>query len=270
DNAQSVANLASEQSVADAAPVPPKIEGTQERATVSRNVSPQPPADIGHSVAVEGNTCAASNGTLVVESDQRPKDTIPCNLSDSGALIAGPKETLAKTREANDRVETDGIAKDLLRGANAQHSSTFSTCPHPAAAMDNLEACEVQENGQQPCEVGHDSSNHSSTNARSLQPCENYPEFSKGTFAKIQLKSANAQCDKTVRYIIYIHDIVRPFPETALSPKLMVTKYSFIADHLNFGTESPIEKEKELVLHFGVLDKMGDENDSEFICVNDI
>jgi hypothetical protein len=103
-----------------------------------------------------------------------------------------------------------------------------------------------------------------------LQPCENYPEFSKGTFAKVQLKLANAQCDKTAHYIIYIHDIVRPFPETALSPKLMVTKYSFIADHLNFGAESPIEKEKELVLHFGALDKMGEEVDSEIICVNDI
>ncbi|KAH2164954.1 hypothetical protein KXV74_006386, partial [Aspergillus fumigatus] len=270
DNAQSVANLASEQSVADAAPVPPKIEATQERATVSRNVSPQPPADIGHSVAVEDNTCAASNGTLVVESDQRPEDTIPCDPVDAGALIAGPKEALAKAEEENDHLIPDEIAKLLLGGANAQHSSTFSTCPNPAAAMDNFEACELQENGQQPCEVGHDSSSHSSTNARLLQPCENYPEFSKGTFAKIQLKLANAQCDKTVRYIIYIHDIVRPFRETALSPKLMVTKYSFIADHLNFGAESPIEKEKELVLHFGVLDKMGDENDSEFICVNDI
>lgn len=50
----------------------------------------------------------------------------------------------------------------------------------------------------------------------------------------------------------------------------MVTKYSFIADHLNFGAESPIEKMKELVLHFGSLDKMGEEGDSEFICVNDI
>jgi hypothetical protein len=68
---------------------------------------------------------------------------IPCNLSDSGAVIAGLKETLAKAREANNRVETNGIAKDLLGGANAQHSSTFSTCPHPAAAMDNLKACEL-------------------------------------------------------------------------------------------------------------------------------
>ncbi|KAK9595369.1 hypothetical protein V6Z93_005134 [Aspergillus fumigatus] len=196
---------------------PPKIEATQERATVSRNVSPQPPADIGHSVAVEDNTCAASNGTLVVESDQRPEDTIPCDPVDAGALIAGPKEALAKAEEENDHLIPDEIAKVLLGGANAQHSSTFSTCPNPAAAMDNLEACELQENGQQPCEVGHDSSSHSSTNARLLQPCENYPEFSKGTFAKIQLKLANAQCDKTVRYIIYIHDIVRPFRETALS-----------------------------------------------------
>lgn len=63
---------------------------------------------------------------------------------------------------------------------------------------------------------------------------------------------------------------MRPFPKTTLSPKLMVTKYSFITDHLNFGTESPIEKEKELVLHFGVLDKIGDKNDSEFIYINDI
>lgn len=98
----------------------------------------------------------------------------------------------------------------------------------------------------------------------------NYPELSRGTFAKVELKSANAQCYNTVHYIIYIHDIVRPFPETALSPKLMVTKYSFIADHLNFSAESPIEKKKELVLHFRTLDKMGEESDSEFICINDI
>jgi hypothetical protein len=80
----------------------------------------------------------------------------------------------------------------------------------------------------------------------------------------------NAQCDKTVYYIIYIHDIMPLFPETALSPKLKVIKYLFIADHLNFGAESPIEKEKELVLHFGALDKMGEEGDLEFICINDI
>lgn len=73
-----------------------------------------------------------------------------------------------------------------------------------------------------------------------------------------------------VHYIIYIHNVVRPFPETALSPKLMVTKYSFITDHLNFGAESPIKKKKELVLHFGTLDKMGKEGDSEFICFNNI
>lgn len=63
---------------------------------------------------------------------------------------------------------------------------------------------------------------------------------------------------------------MRPFLETMLSPKLMVTKYLFIADHLNFSAESLIKKEKELVLYFGVLDKIGDENDSEFIYVNDI
>lgn len=173
-NARSVASLTTEQSVADAAPVPPKIEGTQERATVSRNVSPQPPADIGHSVAVEGITCAASNGTLVVESDQRREGTIPCNLSDSGALIAGPKETLAKAREANGRLETDGIAKDLLGEANAQRSSAFPTCPHPVAATDNPEACELQKNGQQPCEVGHDSSSHSSTVSMTSFPLHHY------------------------------------------------------------------------------------------------
>jgi hypothetical protein len=105
---------------------------------------------------------------------------------------------------------------------------------------------------------------------RPLQPSDSYPEFSKGTFAKVQLKSANAQCGKMIHYIIYIHGVVRPLPETTLSPKLMVTKYSFIADHLNLGAESPVEKEKELVLHFGTLDRMGEESDSEFICVSDI
>jgi hypothetical protein len=161
-NARAVANLATERSMADAAPVPPKVDGTQERTTVSRNVSPQPPSDIGDSAAVEGTACAASNTTLVVESDQRPEDTIPCDPLDSGALIAGPKEALAKAEEANDRLITDGIAKDLLWGANAQPSSTDSTGPRPAAAVENLEACELQDNGQQPCEVGVDSSSHSS------------------------------------------------------------------------------------------------------------
>lgn len=158
--------------MADAAPVPPKIKGTQERVTVSRNVSPQLPADIRYSIAVKGNTCTALNGTLVVESNQRLKDTIPCNLLDSGALIAGPKETLAKAREVNDCLETNGIAKDLLQGANAQHSSTFSTCPH--LVMDNLEACKVQENGQQLCKVGHDSSSHSSTVSTTSFPLYHY------------------------------------------------------------------------------------------------
>jgi hypothetical protein len=50
----------------------------------------------------------------------------------------------------------------------------------------------------------------------------------------------------------------------------MVTKYSFIADNLNFSAESTIDKKKELVLHFGIMDKMGEESDSEWIYVNDI
>lgn len=145
DNARAVANLTIERSMADAAPVPPKTDRMQEWTTVSRNISPQPPADIGDGVAVEGNTCAASSRTLVVENDQHPEDAIPCHSSDSGALIAGPKEDLAKAREVNDRLKADGIAKDTLGGANAQHSST---CPHPAAAVDNLEVCELQDNGQ--------------------------------------------------------------------------------------------------------------------------
>lgn len=55
--------------MADAALILPKIKGTQERVIVSRNISPQLPADIGHSIAVKGNTCAALNRTLVVKSD---------------------------------------------------------------------------------------------------------------------------------------------------------------------------------------------------------
>jgi hypothetical protein len=33
---------------------------------------------------------------------------------------------------------------------------------------------------------------------RSLQPCDNYPEFSRGAFTKVQLKVVNAQCGKMV------------------------------------------------------------------------
>ncbi|KAI2839629.1 hypothetical protein CBS11350_7460 [Aspergillus niger] len=270
DNDRTVAIAATERTVADAAPVAPKIDGTQERMIVSRNVSPQPPGDIGHVAAVEGNSCAASNGTLFSESNHSPEDTILWNPLDSGALMGGPEETFAKARETNDRLTTHEITEDVLGGANARHSSPLPTCPHPAAGVGNLEACQLYDNGQQLCEVAYHSSSHISTKTRPLQPGMNYPELSRGTFAKVELKSANAQCYNTVHYIIYIHDIVRPFPETALSPKLMVTKYSFIADHLNFSAESPIEKKKELVLHFRTLDKMGEESDSEFICINDI
>jgi hypothetical protein len=149
NHAPAAANVATKQSMADAAPVPPKIDGMQEPRTVSRNASPQLPANIGHDVAVESNSSAASNGTILSESGHPPKDT-------------NPKESLAKTREANDRLATHGIAKDLLGGANAQHSSTFTTCPHPEAAVGNLETCGSQWSGQQPCEVSHDSSSHSS------------------------------------------------------------------------------------------------------------
>lgn len=107
---------------------------------MSRNISPQPPADIGDGVAVKGNTCAASSRTLVIKNNQHPEDAIPCHSSDSGALIAGPKEDLAKAREANNCLKADGITKDTLGGANAQHSSTY---PHPAAAVDNLKVCKL-------------------------------------------------------------------------------------------------------------------------------
>jgi hypothetical protein len=163
DYAQAIPNVATEQSVADAAPALPKIDKTHERRTVSRNVSPHPPGNIGHVVAVESNSSAASNGTILSESDHRPEDTNPCNPLDSGALEADPKDTSAEAGEANDRLTTDGIAKDVLGKVNSQHSSTFTTCPHPEAAVDKLEACESQWNGQQPREVGHDSPSHSST-----------------------------------------------------------------------------------------------------------
>ncbi|PKX93543.1 uncharacterized protein P174DRAFT_369827, partial [Aspergillus novofumigatus IBT 16806] len=71
-------------------------------------------------------------------------------------------------------------------------------------------------------------------------------------------------------YIIYIHDIMWPFPKTTLSPKLMVIKYLFIADNLNFSAKSPIKKEKELVLHFRTLDEIGEESDLECIYINNI
>ncbi|GKZ63037.1 hypothetical protein AnigIFM49718_010768 [Aspergillus niger] len=163
DNDRTVAIAATERTVGDAAPVAPKIDGTQERMIVSRNVSPQPPGDIGHVAAVEGNSCAASNGTLFSESNHSPEDTILWNPLDSGALMGGPEETLAKARETNDRLTTHEITEDVLGGANARHSSPLPTCPHPAAGVGNLEACQLYDNGQQLREVAYHSSSHIST-----------------------------------------------------------------------------------------------------------
>ncbi|KAF7137063.1 hypothetical protein CNMCM5793_006914 [Aspergillus hiratsukae] len=163
ENSYAAANVATERTVANAASVPPKVDGTQERATASRNLPPQLSAYIGHGIAVEGNTCATLKGTLFSESERGSEGKISCTTLDSGALIVAPKAALAKAIEGTESVSIHGIANERLEEASAQHYSTFSPCPHPTVPEDNLfEEYESQENRWQAYQVGHDSSSHSS------------------------------------------------------------------------------------------------------------
>ena len=71
------------------------------------------------------------------------------------------------------------------------------------------------------------------------------------------------------QYVFYIHDM-RTFAEDASSPQLVVTKYSFLADHRAFTVEGVARPNQELVLHFQDADRMAAESDAQLINIDKI
>src|ERR1700759_3245883 len=93
--------------------------------------------------------------------------------------------------------------------------------------------------------------------------CEQYLQFSKGKYVQVTLKVPDAVCGKTSRHVFYIHDILMPTEKNAASPRLVVAKYSFLADQLAFAAGSTSIGDKELLLHFQDSDQMAEEGDAE-------
>lgn len=62
--------------------------------------------------------------------------------------------------------------------------------------------------------------------------CELFQGLSKGQYARVQLREQGGDGTTTGRYVLYVHDVLPPTPSYGPGARLVVTKYSFLADRL--------------------------------------
>ncbi|KAK2803834.1 hypothetical protein FQN50_006841 [Emmonsiellopsis sp. PD_5] len=100
--------------------------------------------------------------------------------------------------------------------------------------------------------------------------------FTRGEYVQIKIKSSSSSEQET-KYVIFVHDIIQDGESNAAGAySLLVSKYSFLRSNLLFqnnGSKSDLTNsisQKELLLHFGSLATMGEEQDAEIIRLNDI
>lgn len=97
------------------------------------------------------------------------------------------------------------------------------------------------------------------------------------TFEKDEYARVRVNYEGSLEYVIFIHDIrYEDGCSDAKSYHLMVTKYSFLRSAYPFNVQQSLgENEvamsnRELLLHFEDIEKMGKRNDAEVIRLDDI
>lgn len=75
----------------------------------------------------------------------------------------------------------------------------------------------------------------------------------------------DASSGQTSRCILYIHRVLIPVPGKVDSPKLIATRYTFLADHHVLGYGAADFSDRELLLHFQNIDQMAKESDAELL-----
>lgn len=130
--------------------------------------------------------------------------------------------------------------------------------------------CIVDETSVSDSEIPRSLPDTANNPARSCQAnglyrsCDQYVQFSRRAYARVTLREPDAQ-GHTARYVLYVHDILLPTDRNNDTSRLLVTKYSFLVNHCVFQRKSNVPSDRELLLHFRDIAKMGEEEDAELI-----
>lgn len=104
----------------------------------------------------------------------------------------------------------------------------------------------------------------------SHRSCEPPQGLSKGQYARVQLREPGGDGTTTGRYVLYVHDVLPPTPSHGPGARLVVTKYSFLADRLAWEAGHPDTQAQELLLHYRDAAWIGYPDDAEIINVDTV
>ncbi|EHA21823.1 hypothetical protein ASPNIDRAFT_184074, partial [Aspergillus niger ATCC 1015] len=94
--------------------------------------------------------------------------------------------------------------------------------------------------------------------------------FSKERFVKVRVRDHTNSSGESSRMVLYIHDIHERTPESNTGVQLVVTKYSFLADHPTLGAGGVGADDRELLLHWRDVRQIGQREDAEVIDADDV
>ncbi|TPR10156.1 hypothetical protein CAN33_0055060 [Aspergillus niger] len=104
----------------------------------------------------------------------------------------------------------------------------------------------------------------------SPQPRVSAHRFSKERFVKVRVRDHTNSSGESSRMVLYIHDIHERTPESNTGVQLVVTKYSFLADHPTLGAGGVGADDRELLLHWRDVRQIGQREDAEVIDADDV
>lgn len=87
---------------------------------------------------------------------------------------------------------------------------------------------------------------------------------------KVRVRDHTNSSGESSRMVLYIHDIHERTPESNTGVQLVVTKYSFLADHPTLGAGGVGADDRELLLHWRDVRQIGQREDAEVIDADDV
>lgn len=233
-----------------------------------------------NSIADVGNFLGEITQGIIVCGNEEPKDKAETSGAD-WALINPPfsSEATARSGEVgsgalltNDSTETckseeQGTALSSMHQVVGDSSSPPSSAPQPLLNLPRTEtawwtAWLAQDHRLDPGDITNGSCYKQLDGSYELR--DQYQQFARGKYVQV-MTGPDASSGQTSRCILYIHRVLIPVPGKVDSPKLIATRYTFLADHHVLGYGAADFSDRELLLHFQNIDQMAKESDAELL-----
>ncbi|RWQ95398.1 hypothetical protein C8Q69DRAFT_383279, partial [Paecilomyces variotii] len=223
-------------------------------STVSAALDPVPTTPTAATQEDQDTTAASQLAAGPLELGTGAQTTASDTASDTAAPVplVSVVECLAPHPDDHPESASGALPSTISRNMTSADGAWWQTWPEPprdvqtspSAADLNIGRFQVQE---------------------SHRSCEPPQGLSKGQYARVQLREPGGDGTTTGRYVLYVHDVLPPTLSHGPGARLVVTKYSFLADRLAWEAGHPDTQAQELLLHFRDADRIGYPDDAEII-----